>query len=126
MSPCPPDRLNAARALSRISVSPVTSGRGGSLTHGLAAAEVKAPASSAALTATRWKAIAAPPAARKRVRVRHGAKIAPGAPACDKASNGRTRRQSRIDSIGRTWCRERGGKEGEILVGAGTIKKKNR
>src|SRR3546814_2614426 len=59
MSPCPPDRLNAARALSRISVSPVTSGRGGSLTHGLAAAAVKGPASSAALTATRRKAIAA-------------------------------------------------------------------
>src|SRR3546814_10890270 len=74
MSPCPPDRLNAARALSRIRVSPVTSGRGGSLTHGLAAAEVKAPASSAALTATRWKALAAPPAARLRVRVRPGGK----------------------------------------------------
>src|SRR3546814_5348079 len=76
MSPDPPARLKAVRALSRVSVSPVINGRAGSLTHGLAPAAVKAPASSAALTATRWKAIAAPPVDRIRVRVRHGAKSA--------------------------------------------------
>src|SRR3546814_193711 len=96
MSPDPPARLKAVRALSRVSVSPVINGRAGSLTHGLAPAAVKAPASSAALTATRWKAIAAPPVDRIRVRVRPGAKSATGALPGNAASNGRTSRLSRV------------------------------